>query len=283
MILDLLHHIVRRRYQALGFKSKFLDWRGGRIHYVFRGSPAARGSFVLVHGLGTSSSSWSKAMSLIGTGYRIVAPDLPGFGFSTVDDPRRIYALHDYDDALTNLIETIPAGPIVLLGHSLGGWVSARYSSAHPERIRHLILVDTAGVYYRGIEGLQEMFTVNSVGDTRRLLNRMWYRYPWYFKPFARSVFRELQRRNTNALVASIEPSDLLVEELEQLKMPVTIIWGKEDRVISQESINVLRKLIPNAKAYFIDRCGHVPQLERPAEFARLVNNVLEKESREVD
>lgn len=283
MILDLLHHIVRRRYRSLGFRSMFLDWSGGRIHYVFRDQPAARGSFVLVHGLGTSSSSWSKAMSLIGTSHRIVAHDLPGFGFSTIDDPQRICTLRDYVDALTNLIDTIPVGPIVLLGHSLGGWVSARYASIHPERIRHLMLVDTAGVYYRGVEGLQEMFTVNSVGDARRLLNKMWYRYPWYFKPFTSSVFRELQRRKTNDLVASIEPGDLLVEEFEQLKMPVTIIWGKEDGVISNESVNVLRRLIPNSKAYFIDRCGHVPQLERPDEFARLVNRVLERESREVD
>lgn len=282
MILDLLHHIVRRKYRSLGFRSMFLDWSGGRIHYVYRDHPAARGTLVLVHGLGTSSSSWSKAMSLIGKSHRIIALDLPGFGFSTEVDPRRIYTLGDYVDALANLMETVPAEPIVLLGHSLGGWVSARYASNHPERIRHLILVDAAGVYYRGVESLQATFTLNSVGDVRRLLNKMWYRYPWYFKPFTRSVFNELRRRNTNALVASIEPNDLLVEEFEQLKMPVTIIWGKEDCVISPESVNILRRLIPNAKARIVERCGHVPQLERPAEFARLVNDVLERGSREV-
>jgi pimeloyl-ACP methyl ester carboxylesterase len=283
MILNLLHQIVRRRYRALGFRSTFLDWKGGRLHFMFRDTPGAHGSLVLVHGLGTSSSSWSKAMSLFGTGYRIAAPDLPGFGFSILKVSQRTCTLREHVDALTTLMATLPAGPVVLLGHSLGGWVCARYASIHPERVRHLVLVDTAGVYFRGVEKLQEMFTVESVGDARRLLNKLWYRYPWYFKPFAHSVFHELQRRDINSLVASIEMKDLLVEELEQLSMPVTIIWGKDDGVFSPESVNVLRKLIPNAKAYFIDRCGHVPQLERPDEFARLVNIVLERESHEVD
>ncbi len=279
MILDLLHRIVRRRYRALGLRSTFLDWTSGRLHYMIRDNPTVRGTLVLVHGIGTSSSTWSKTMALIDRDFQIVAPDLPGFGFSKVNDPKGFCTLREHVDALANVIGALRGEPVVLLGHSLGGWVCARYASIHPERVRHLVLVDTAGVYYRGVESLRALFTLNSVHDARRLLNNLWYRYPWYFKPFARSIFHELRRRNMNDLVTSIDVKDLLGEELQQLRMPVTIIWGKEDGVTSPESVNVLRKSIPAATVFFIDRCGHVPQLELPGDFALLVNRILEKES----
>jgi pimeloyl-ACP methyl ester carboxylesterase len=138
------------------------------------------------------------------------------------------------------------------------------------------VLIDTAGVYYPGVEYLRDLFTLLSVSDTRRLLNALWYRYPWYFKPFAGSIYRELGARRMNELVASIEPSDFLAEELSHLTMPVSIIWGKQDDVISLKSVDVLQKFIPRSTVHLIDQCGHVPQLECPEKLAGIMNKVFE-------
>jgi pimeloyl-ACP methyl ester carboxylesterase len=79
-----------------------------------------------------------------------------------------------------------------------------------------------------------------------------------------------------NELVASIESSDFLAEELSHLTMPVNIIWGKQDGVISLKSVDVLQKFIPHSTVHLIDECGHVPQLECPEKLAEIMNKVLE-------
>jgi pimeloyl-ACP methyl ester carboxylesterase len=136
--------------------------------------------------------------------------------------------------------------------------------------------VDTAGVYYPGVENLHDLFTLTSVNDTQRLLNTLWYHYPWYFKPFTGSIYRELGARRMNELVASIEANDFLVEELSRLTMPVSIIWGKQDVAISLKSVEVLKKFISHSTVHLIDQCGHVPQLECPEKLAGILNRVLE-------
>ena len=282
MMLDLLHKIVRRRFHFLGFQSRVLESRVGRIHYLLWEHSEQAPTLVLVHGLGTSSSTWLKILPRLKRDYRIVALDLPGFGFSTVNGGSGFCSLQEHVEALTAVLDAAAPTPFILLGHSFGGWISGLYAALHPERVLRLVLVDTAGVYYRGVEKLRDMFTLNSVSDTRRLLNNLWYRYPWYFKPFAGSIYRELRRRGMNEMVNSIDSSSFLVEELARLRMPVSIIWGRQDAVISPECVNVLTRFLPHARVGFIERCGHVPQLERPAQFISAMETVLDGEGHEL-
>ena len=282
MLLDLLHRIVRRRFQSLGFQSSVLESDVGRLHYLLRDHPQPASTLILVHGLGTSSSTWLKALPLIRGNHRVAALDLPGFGLSTVKRVSGFCTLQEHVEALSVFLDCVAQKTCILLGHSFGGWVSALYAARHPQRIEKLVLVSSAGVYYRGVERLQEMFTLNSVNDARRLLNNLWYRYPWYFKPFAHSILRDLSQRRMNEIVSSIDVTHFLVEELARLTMPVDIVWGREDKVISPESVNVLCKFVPHATAFFIDHCGHVPQLECPVKFASIVNHILEKKTHEL-
>ena len=276
MLLRLLHRSVRRQFRSLGFESKTLSCRVGTIHYLVREHSHPNGTVVLVHGLGTSSSTWTRTLPHLKESHRIVALDLPGFGFSTANPARGFCTLSEHVEALSELIAALTETPIILVGQSFGGWLCCRYAARNPERVEHLVLVDTAGVYYPGVENLRDLFTLTSVNDTRRLLNNLWYHYPWYFKPFAGSIFHELGSRRMNELVASIEANDFLAEELSCLTMPVSIIWGKQDVAISLKSVDVLKKLIPHSTVHLIDRCGHVPQLECPERLAGILNQVLE-------
>jgi abhydrolase domain-containing protein 6 len=282
MLLELLHKTVRRRFHSLGFESHFLESRFGRLHYLVRDHAEPAATLLLVHGLGTSSSTWLKVLPLLQGKYRIAALDLPGFGFSALDGGRTYCTLQEHVEALTVFADTVARTPFILLGHSFGGWISALYASRHRHNVKHLVLVDTAGVYYRGVEKLRELFTLSSIEDTRQLLNDLWFRYPWYFKPFAGAIFRELKQRGMNQLVGSIDATYFLVEELSKLSMPVSIIWGREDKVILPESVGVLVKFVPHARASFIEQCGHVPQLEQPAEFATVLREILEKHTNEL-
>ena len=276
MLLRLLHRSVRRQFRSLGFESKTLKGTMSSIHYLVREHSHPKGTSVLVHGLGTSSSTWVRMLPHLNVSHRIVALDLPGFGFSTVNSMRGFCTMSEHLEALSELVAAVTETPIILVGQSLGGWLCCRYTAQSPERVEHLVLIDTAGVYYPGVENLRNLFTLTSVNETRQLLNALWYHYPWYFKPFAGSIYRELGTRRMNELVASIEAGDFLGEELSRLALPVNIIWGKQDGVTSPKSVDVLQKLIPHSTAHLIDRCGHVPQLERPEILAGILNKVLE-------
>ena len=171
-------------------------------------------------------------VSHIAPSYSIIALDLPGFGFSTVNLERGYCTLSENREALSVIMANNVKPPLVVLGHSFGGWLSCLYAASAPETVSHLVLVDTAGIYYEGAERLRDLFTVNSVADTRRLVDRLWHNYPWYFRPFAGSIYRELKARRMNELVASIRRSDALTDELARLTMTVTVIWGEGDKVI---------------------------------------------------
>jgi abhydrolase domain-containing protein 6 len=275
MLLRILHKSVRRQFASLGFESRTLIRSSGSLHYLVREQADAKGTIVLVHGLGTSSSSWIKTLKYLKRSHRIVALDLPGFGFSTAHPARGFNTLEEHVDALSQLLAAVGEPSVVLVGQSLGGWISARYAARFPQRVQHLVLIDTAGVDYPGVESLRDLFTLTSVQDTRRLLSSLWYRYPWYFRPFAGSIYRELMSRKMNELVASVDRSDFLADELALLRMPVTIIWGKQDMAISVASIDILKEKIPHAATHLIDHCGHVPQLESPEILAGILNTVL--------
>ena len=234
---------------------------------------------VLVHGMGTSSNTWIRTVSRIDDLRRIVAVDLPGFGFSSVHRTEGFATFRGHQAALSEVLAGYDEGPLTLVGHSFGGWLCAWFAAANPGSVQHLVLVNAVGIYFRGIESLREMFMVTSVDDTKHLLNTMWYRYPWYLKLFARAIYQELKRRHVNELVASIEAHDLLVEELSRLSMPVSLIWGREDGIVPLGVVDSMLRLVPRAQVFFIEQCGHVPQLEKPDQFAAQLNRVLRRAS----
>jgi pimeloyl-ACP methyl ester carboxylesterase len=275
MLIDLVQKLVRSAFWRLGMESRSIELESCVLHYFEYPHPTPRGTIVLVHGLGTSSSTWLKILPILIKNHRVIALDLPGFGFSDLKPGKSFCTMSEHRAALSTLVEHVTQSPFTLVGQSFGGWLSVRYAAEHPRRITRLILINTAGIYYRGVEDLRELFAIETTADMRRLLDALWYRYPWYFKPFTTAIFRDLSQRNISDIVASIDAKDFLVEELAQLRLPVSVIWGKDDNVISSASVDVIKKFVPGSNVYLISRCGHVPQLERPEEVKRIFTSIL--------
>lgn len=279
MLLTWIHESARKRYRSLGFQTRMLQTSAGLLHTLVREGQGKRGSVVLVHGLGTSSNTWIRTIPGIADSRRIVALDLPGHGFSSVDTAKGFATFREHQHALSEFLDSQDDEPLTLVGHSFGGWLCAWFAAANPGRVQHLVLVNSAGIYFRGIESLREMFTLESVDDTERLLNTMWYRYPWYLRPLTGAIYQELTRRHVNEIVASIEADDLLTEELSRLVMPVSLIWGRKDGIVPLEVVDTLLRLVPCARVFYLERCGHVPQLEKSEQFAAQLNQVLRRVS----
>jgi pimeloyl-ACP methyl ester carboxylesterase len=267
----------------MGAVSRFLDLDSCRLHYFEYEHPDPRGTVLLVHGLGTSASTWLKILPTLISEHHVIAVDLPGFGFSSLKPGTSFYTLSEHCTALSALVERTVHDRLTLIGHSFGGWISVRLAAANRGSLLCLVLVDTAGIPYPGAERLRELFTIDSPAHMRKLLDALWYRYPWYFKPFASAIYHEMTKRNVNGIVASIGEEDSLVGELSLLTMPVSVVWGREDRVISPAAVQVLKRMVPQASVCFIDGCGHVPQLERPAELKKILSHILMGAGRGLD
>lgn len=283
MLISLLHRYARAIFRRRGVVSKFIDLDSCHLHYYEYEHPDPRGTVVLVHGLGTSASTWLHVLPALIKEHHVIAVDLPGFGFSRLSPGISFYTLSQHCMALSALVDrSVPDG-FALIGHSFGGWISVRFAATHGQSVLRLVLVDTAGIYYPGAERVRGLFTIDCRADMRKLLDALWYRYPWYLKPFSSAIYHEMTKRDIKSIVASISEKDFLAAEFSLLAMPVDVVWGREDRVISAEAVEVLKKMVPQASVSFIDRCGHVPQLERPREFNRIVCAILAKEKHGLD
>ncbi len=275
MFITLLHKSVRLRYRRLGFRSTVRVQKSCTIHYYQRENTDSPRHIVLIHGLGTSSSTWIKILpSLLRYG-AITCIDLPGFGFSEITNGDRYFSLAQFDESLETFFSSLKKVPVILIGHSLGGWLSARLALKKPEFIEHLILINNAGVRYEDVEQQAKAFQIRSVDDVRSLLDRMWFRYPWYFKPFAQSIYQALQSKHVAEFVASVREEDFINSQLSSFSRPIDVIWGEEDHLIPIETARMMQHLSPQLHLHTIPRCGHVPQLEKTRELAILLGKIL--------
>ncbi len=272
MFIPFLHSVIRRQILRQGLKSRQVLLDGRLFHYYEHSPESPLGILVLVHGLGTSASTWVNIFPHLGR-YHLFAPDLPGFGLSpSLNDVPTIDRFVQY---LEDFVDAAVAGPFTLLGHSMGGWITMKYALAHRERINNLLLVNTAGIYYQGVDKQRDAFILRSAKDTRALLDLIWVRYPWYFRPFTPFVFEDLVKRKVPEIVSSIRESDFVNADLGRMTMPVSVIWGLGDKLISSEALRILEEKLPARRIYTIRESGHVPQLQTPAELVAILHKAL--------
>jgi pimeloyl-ACP methyl ester carboxylesterase len=181
-----------------------------------------------LHALGTSSSTWINILPLLREFGTISCLDLPGYGFSKITPGDPFFSLQQMNHTLEHFIQSTQRLPITLIGHSLGGWLAAHYAANHPGMVNHLFLLNNAGIMYDGFEQQADAFTIQCVDDVRRLLQQMWFCYPWYFKPFTSSIYHTLMKKHVSSFVHSIKEEDLLDQSFSSLTMPLDVVWGTE-------------------------------------------------------
>jgi pimeloyl-ACP methyl ester carboxylesterase len=251
---------------------------GQKIKYVDVGSGPV---VVLLHGLGGNSSNWAFNISALSAKYRVIAPDQIGFGRS--DKPLINYRVGTYADFLDKLLDGLNVERATLVGNSMGGWIAALYAVKYPKRVERLVLVDAAGFAPPKDLDLSTLSGLNpSTREQARYLAGLVFFNP-LFKTDA-AVDATLAARisagdgyTIQSLVESIRRNeDMLDGKLSAVKQPVLIIWGRDDGLtpLAREG-EKFKKEIPSAQFVVFDQCGHVPQVERAAEFNAAVLKFL--------
>ena len=253
-----------RGYSALslrlaGAQSRSTIVSGYRIHYYVLG-PETGPPLVLVHGLGGQAADWLKlAPFLTKAGFRVYLPDLPGYGES--ERPANFsYSIPDEASILEGFLDAAGLKQVDLGGWSMGGWIVQRVASDHPDRVRRLLLFDSAGLYAKP-DWNTALFTPKTPAELDQL-DVLLMPNPRVAPGFiARDILRKSQRNAWvihRALDSMLTGRDVTDSLLPDLKMPVLIVWGAEDRITPLSEGEKIHKLISQSQLEVIAGCGHL-------------------------
>ena len=293
-------------FQPLGFEQRSVNTSVGKIvYYTNIGSPyqdeitapREKETLVFLHGFGGGSSAyeWSKVYPAFAAEYRIIAPDLLGWGKS--EHPARNYQIDDYTTTIREFLEQTCAEAVTVIASSLTAAFTIRVAIAHPDLFKSLILTLPAGLSDFGEDYSRSIFAqIVSVPIIDRLLyttgiaTSSGIRNFLEQRQFAESsrVYEEMveayleSARQTNAEYAALSfvRGDLCFDlslYIQQLTTPTAIIWGQKSQFTGPEIGRRLAEMNPQAIRVFqeLENVGLTPQLELPAVTIGLIRRFL--------
>jgi pimeloyl-ACP methyl ester carboxylesterase len=243
---------------------------GQKIHYMEAGSGPA---VILLHGLGGDLTNWASTMGPVSAKYRVIVPDQIGFGRS--DKPLINYRVGTLVDFLDGFCKELKIEKASLVGNSLGGWTAAAFALAHPEKVDRLVLVDAAGF---ALEKDFDTRTLNGLNPSTRegmaqVLSIIMYNKQMFANPavidaaFARKIMAGDGYTIQRFVDSIAHGEDVLDNRLSSIKQPTLMVWGKQDALTPLALGERFNKEIAGSELFVIDKCGHVPQMEKAAEF----------------
>jgi pimeloyl-ACP methyl ester carboxylesterase len=242
-----------------GVQNREVTVGGHRIHYETEG-PADGRIVVLVHGLGGRAEDWRDlAPFLAKAGLRVYLPDLVGYGRS--EKPADFsYSVHDEADVVLGFLDAMKLKQVDLGGWSMGGAIVQHVAAAHPDRVRRLLLFDSAGLFVLPKWDIN-LFTPNSAGELEQLDDLLMPNPPNVPGFVARDILRVSNDRAWiihRALSTMLTGQDATDKLLPQLKMPVLILWGGEDKIMPVEQGEMMHRQLPQSEFFVIPGCGHL-------------------------
>ena len=255
---------------------------------------------VFVHGHSGAWQNWLEQLPVFAERFRAIAFDLPGFGRSPL--PRDPITISGYGRIVDELLERLEVHEgCAVVGNSMGGFVGAELAIRFPQRVQRLVLVSAAGVASRYV-GLP-LTVMDRYGErvlgrvgpllypveerTRRMARRAALRragflllspHPERLDPrlFYENVMASGDKPGAPLAAAEIARYDVR-DRLTEIACPTLVVWGAQDRIVPPSSADDFARLIPDARKVVFSDCGHVPMLEQPQRFNRLVEDFLDE------
>lgn len=233
-----------------------------RINYKIAGEGPV---ILILHGWGGSSDSWLEVQRILAEKrYRIITPDFPGFGKSVI--PPEPWGIKDYNNFVLEFTQKLNLNNFFLIGHSFGGRIAIKFTSQYPEKVKKLILCDSAGIKPKPSLKTLIIFWLARIGNaifspkylirirgTARNLFYVFLRNKDYVK--ANGAMRET--------IKNVLKEDLL-SEISQIRTKTLIVWGGADRMVPLKYAHIFKEKINNSELVILPKIGHSPHLEAP-------------------
>jgi pimeloyl-ACP methyl ester carboxylesterase len=269
--LEALARAGRRALKGAGFASTSWETPAGRQ----AGFVAGKGPLVvLLHGAGDQAGGWSAVAPKLAQASRVIVLDLAGHGES---EPRTgpIHVQSVVDGLHAVLEAESGSGPATLVGNSLGAWVAFLEGAAHPERVARIVAINGGP-----LKGENTSFTLQpkSREEARRTIEALRDpsspAVPGYVLD---DVVKQAWKGPLARLAGTAGEMERLVLDgkLSDFQVPVDIVWGESDRMMTLEYARRLLAQLPRARLTTIPGCGHAPASECPATLSRVLAGVL--------
>lgn len=268
---------------------EYVSVNGINIRYRVRGTGPP---VVLLHGLGGFLETWWLNMVPLSEQYKVYAIDLPGHGLS--DMAKNCYEPNYATEYASAILEALDLKGVALVGHSMGGLISVNLSVGFPEKVRKLVLVDSAGLSYY----VPLRFRLISVPFWGRLLIEFaernfcttGIRYLFYNKQLSDEVVAFFMKHSDRIWpkqeildvsrsylgLRGVRSGLLVMNKLPCITCPTLFIHGAQDKIFPLANVEDSFRLARGAKVEIIEQAGHVPQIEQAAIFNKLVREFLE-------
>jgi pimeloyl-ACP methyl ester carboxylesterase len=266
---------------------KDVSARGARIRFVEAGAGAP---LVLLHDCGATHETFAELIAELAGTFRVIAPDLPGFGGSEKPDPQRYaYGFDAFSESVFDLVAALGLGRVHVCGHGMGGGVALTLSARHPAIVHRLCLVDTP-VYPANEHGLTRAGLVPVVGTLlfRQLMGGALFRAylqgtvyagasripPGRLDALFESFNAPAARQALHATLNGTADTRPLVARLPRVTSESLVVWGRDDLLSPVEHG---RRLARELRARFeVLECGRCPPDEQPEAFAAVLTSFLE-------
>jgi pimeloyl-ACP methyl ester carboxylesterase len=266
--------------------SWFTRVNGVRIHYQEAGDEDAP-PVILIHGFISSNLLWSGVLvPLARAGCRVIAPDLPGYGYS--DKPADAqYTIAEQARAVIGLMDRLQIGKATIVGASYGGAIAATMALDYPDRVAKLVLVGAVTNDDPKKKFLLRVSCLPVVGD---ITTPLFLGSRWILRKRMEDMYRRIGRPINEKMVASrhhlLETANTqratirtarrwaanrIQREASLIRQPTLLVWGDQDDHIPIADAFRLRDAMPNARLIVFRNCGHLPPAEHPDKFVELV------------
>ncbi len=265
-----------------------VDVVGARANYVEMGQGPP---IVFVHGLSGAWQNWLEQIPYFARSHRVVAVDLPGFGASPM--PPWEISIPAYGTFLRDFCERLGVERCAIVGNSMGGFIATEVAIAERERVSHLALVSAAGITWARARR-EPAAMIGRVGRAAAPLALRFQmsgiRRPGIRRRAFGGVFHDPEGLRRELLWENVVPAlqspgyyDAMTtlvgydvrDRLEEIEDPTLIVWGRNDRVVPVPAALAYRRRIGHAELHIFDATGHVPMMERPVRFNRLLEDFL--------
>lgn len=240
---------------------------------------------LLIHGSGpgvTAWANWRMNLPEIAKNYRVIAPDMLGFGYT--ERPAGIeYTLDNWVKHLIDFLDALGLDQVHLVGNSFGGALTVHTAIRHPERVNRMVLMGAAGVHFELTDALDFGWGYTpSIENMKKLLDLFAYNRALVTDELAEMRYNASIRPGFQESYAAMFPAprqrwiEALAADEEALKaLPhqALMIHGREDRILPYSNALKFFELIPNAQVHLFSKCGHWTQIEQAARFNQLVSD----------
>ena len=272
--------------------SWFTRVNGVRIHYQEAGDEKAP-PIILIHGFISSNLIWANTLlPLARKGFRVIAPDLPGYGYS--DKPADAeYTINEQAHAMVGLMDRLKIEKATIAGASYGGAIAATMALDYPERVEKLILVGAVTNDAAKKKLLLRLSCLPIIGD---IATPLFLGSRWILRRRMQEMYRRMDKPINDLMVAARHhllatsnvhramirtarrwSANRIQREASLIRRSTMLVWGDQDDHIPLADAFQLREAIPNAKLVVFRNCGHLPPAEYPEQFVEVVSDFCEK------